>query len=142
MAHRARRHRPMAQINVVPYIDVMLVLLVIFMVTAPMLQQGVEIQLPQAPSRPLQETKRVEPIVVQVGADGRFYLKPVRVPIPETALAAAVRRERAADPRRPVYVEGDRTVAYARVVQALVLLKEAGVGDVGLITEPPSPPEE
>ncbi len=128
----------MAQINVVPYIDVMLVLLVIFMVTAPMLQQGVEIELPQAPSKALPDaTKRVEPIVVQVAADGRFYLKPRRIPIAAADLAGAVRAQRAAQPERPVYVEGDRAVAYERVVQALVLLKDAGVADVGLITAPP-----
>lgn len=126
----------MAQINVVPYIDVMLVLLVIFMVTAPMLQQGVEIELPQAPSRPLQETKHIEPIVVQVAADGRFYLKPVRTPVSESELGEAVRRMREAQPERPVYVEGDRHAAYERVVRALVLLNNAGVTDVGLITEP------
>ena len=133
----------MAQINVVPYIDVMLVLLVIFMVTAPMLQQGVDIELPKAPSQALPDaTKQVEPIVVQVGADGRFYLKPVRVPIDDAALAETIRRQRARQPGRPVYVEGDRSVAYERVVAALVLLKNAGVEDVGLLTEPPAEPQE
>jgi len=128
----------MSEINVVPYIDVMLVLLVIFMVTAPMLQEGVEIDLPRAPSRPLpEETRSSEPIVVQVGADGRYYVKPDRSPLSDTELGEVVAARVAETGKDKVYVEGHRTVPYERVVSALVLLKGAGVEGVGLVTEMP-----
>jgi biopolymer transport protein TolR len=128
----------MSEINVVPYIDVMLVLLVIFMVTAPMLQEGVEIDLPQAPSRPLpEETRASEPIVVQVARDGRFYVKPERIPLSDTELGEVVATKVEESGKDKVYVEGHRTVPYERVVFALVLLKEAGVEGVGLVTEMP-----
>jgi biopolymer transport protein TolR len=133
-----RRRRVMSEINVVPYIDVMLVLLVIFMVTAPMLQEGVEIDLPQAPSRPLpEETRASEPIVVQVAGDGRFYVKPERIPLSDMELGEVVTKKVEEGGKDKVYVEGHRTVPYERVVSALVLLKEAGVEGVGLVTEMP-----
>ncbi len=129
----------MSDINVVPYIDVMLVLLVIFIITAPLLTQGVKVELPQAASEPLTR-QDIEPLVVSVDAAGNFFLnvgddnnKPVAT---ETLLArvAAVLRRR---PETPVLVRGDRQVPYGRVIRAMALLQQAGAPSVGLMTEPP-----
>ena len=134
-----RRRRLMAEINVVPYIDVMLVLLVIFMVTAPLLQEGVSVSLPQAASRPLPPQAR-EPVVVTVDAKGRLYLnvsdKP-RAPIEPRALAARVAAVLRRVPETPVLVRGDRDARYEDVVRAMALLQTAGAGRVGLVTRPP-----
>ena len=129
----------MGEINVVPYIDVMLVLLVIFMITAPMLSQGVKVDLPQADSQPIPQDER-EPLVVSVDASGAYYLS--QGPDPQapldaedllTQLDAVLRRE----PGTPVYVRGDRNVAYGKVVELMALMQSAGVPSVGLMTESP-----
>ncbi len=129
----------MGEINVVPYIDVMLVLLVIFMITAPMLSQGVKVDLPQADSQPIPQDER-EPLVVSVDASGAYYLS--QGPDPQapldaedllTQLDAVLRRE----PGTPVYVRGDRNVAYGKVVELMALIQSAGVPSVGLMTESP-----
>lgn len=135
---RRRRRRPMAEINVVPYIDVMLVLLVIFMVTAPLLTQGVEVELPQASAKAVQSDD-VEPLVVTVDAAGRYFLNAgdgARKAVDGETLKrrAAVILERM--PHTPVLVKGDRAVPYGTVVTAMVLLKEAGAVSVGLVTQP------
>jgi len=129
----------MAQINVVPYIDVMLVLLVIFMVTAPMMQQGVTVDLPQAQSRPVTEEPS-EQIVIAVDARGRFFLDedgPDALPLSAQALTnrvADLLRERK---EKQVYVRGDANVDYGRVVAAMAALQAAGADSIGLITEQP-----
>ena len=129
----------MSEINVVPYIDVMLVLLVIFMITAPLLAQGVKVDLPRAAAEPLDKTE-AEPLVVTVDAGGALYVnigtgkdKPVD---PDTLLArvAAVLRRR---PDTPVLVRGDSNANYGRVVSAMVLLQQAGAHNVGLVTHTP-----
>jgi biopolymer transport protein TolR len=132
------RRKRMAEINVVPYIDVMLVLLIIFMVTAPLLTQGVQVELPQAPSKPLDDDD--EPLVVSVKADGSFYLnlgKEQDVPLTaediRLKVAVVLRRK----PDTPVLVWGDRGVDYGVVVGLMTELQAAGVGSVGLVTEPP-----
>ena len=142
-AHRPRiRKRPMSQINVVPYIDVMLVLLVIFMITAPLLTQGVKVELPQASSEPL-HAEQNEPLVLSVDADGLLYLNiggdPEEALDPSTVLArsTAVLRQK---PATPVLVNGDRGVDYGHIIQAMVLLQQAGAGNVGLMTTPPPTP--
>ncbi len=140
-AHRPNRRKPMAQINVVPYIDVMLVLLVIFMVTAPMLQEGVDVNLPQAVSKPLDVKENEDKLVVAVNSNGEFYLDEQGKdahPLSSSELTALVseRLEKREDKR--VYVRGDTAVAYGSVVQAMVALQQAGASSVGLITEPPS----
>ncbi|RMG31382.1 MAG: protein TolR [Gammaproteobacteria bacterium] len=139
MARRGCKRRIMAEMNVVPYIDVMLVLLVIFMITAPLLTQGVKVELPQAAARPLPPDD-VEPLEVTVDAQGRLYMnigeKP-EAPVDEATLVnrtAAILRRR---PKTPVLVRGDRRVPYGAVVRAMVLLQKAGAPHVGLITEPP-----
>ena len=138
MRHRIRK-RPMSEINVVPYIDVMLVLLVIFMITAPLLSQGVKVDLPQTPSEPLPPTEK-EPVVVSVDSSGNFFInygdaqdKPVA---PET-LANRIGALLKYQPGIPVYVKGDTNVPYGRVVEVMALLQGAGVSGVGLMTEPP-----
>ena len=117
MARQRIRKRPMADINVVPYIDVMLVMLVIFMITAPLLTQGVQVDLPVAAAEPVDESDK-EPL------DGETLAQNV---------AAVLRRQ----PQKSVLVRGDRAVDYGTVVSAMVLLQQAGVPSVGLVTEPP-----
>jgi len=132
----------MSQINVVPYIDVMLVLLVIFMITAPLLTQGVKVELPQAATETL-DAEQNEPLVLSVDADGLLYLNiggdPKEALQPDTILArtAALLREK---PKTPILVNGDRGVEYGRIIQAMVLLQQAGAANVGLMTEPPPAP--
>ncbi len=139
MAQPRQKRPPMAEINVVPYIDVMLVLLVIFMITAPLLSQGVEVDLPQAPAEPLDQESK-EPLVVTVDADGNYYINvggaEDEAVDGETlmARAAAVLRRQ---PDTPVLVRGDRHVDYGHVVRAMTLLQAAGAPSVGLMTEAP-----
>ena len=134
-----KKRRPMSEINVVPYIDVMLVLLIIFMITAPLLQQGVEIDLPQASANPLSPDQQ-EPVVVSVDKKGDFYLdigdEPDK-PIDGQLLVNRVAAVRQLKPNIPVLVRGDRDVGYGRVVDAMVLLQKAGIEKVGLMTDQP-----
>lgn len=138
MARRQKTRRPMAEINVVPYIDVMLVLLVIFMITAPLLTEGVKVELPKADANPIQEDAQ-RPIVFTVDRQGRYYVTyddDKSMPLDEQELllkAAALIRH---NPRAPVLVKGDKAVAYARVVELMVLLQQAGASSVGLLTDP------
>ena len=128
----------MSEINVVPYIDVMLVLLIIFMITAPLLSQGVAVELPQVPSQPMPPTNH-EPVIISVDGRGNFYInygeaqdKPVN---PDT-LASRVAALRKYQPGIPVFVKGDKDVNYGRVVELMAVLQATGVEGVGLLTEP------
>ncbi|MCL6618236.1 MAG: protein TolR [Thermomonas hydrothermalis] len=137
---RPRKRRLKAEINVVPYIDVMLVLLIIFMVTAPLLNVGVDVNLPQADAKSL-EQKRHKPVVVQVYRDGRLALTYEGVDRPQVMeapqLVAKVRAFVAADPGLAVYVAGDREVSYQRVYEVLSLLQQqANVARAGLMGDP------
>jgi len=135
---RVQRRRAMSDINVVPYIDVMLVLLIIFMVTAPLLKQGVEVDLPQAPAQPL-DTDSPEPVVISVDVNGRTYLNVAPdpdAPLESGVLIELVQAARAADKQRPVMVRGDRNGVYQNVIGVLVALQAAGIDTVGLVTEP------
>lgn len=140
---RHARRRSNSEINVVPFIDVMLVLLIIFMVTAPLLQQGVEVDLPRAEALPLQESmEQPNPIVVTVSRDGSITLNQgpqSGVGLEVDALEQAIADLLAAKPGADVFVRGDRFVDYGRVVDAMVSVQAAGGGRVGLITEPPAP---
>ncbi len=139
MRQRPRR-RPMADINVVPYIDVMLVLLVIFMITAPLLSQGVKVDLPQVPSNPLQTDHNKEPVIVNVDAAGNFFInygEDQDKPISAEALANRVNALLKYQPGIPVLVGGDTNVPYGLVVSLMALLQSAGVPSVGMITESP-----
>ena len=142
--HSSRRpylNRLNSEINVVPYIDVMLVLLVIFMITAPLLSQGVKVNLPQASSQKL-STKQ-QPLIISVDQKGRYFLNMAKQP--GTALSANQLMSKInyilmhkKSSVNGVYVKGDRAVNYGKVVQAMVLLQKAGAHDVGLITRNPT----
>ena len=134
-----RGRRLMAEINVVPYIDVMLVLLIIFMVTAPLLTQGVQVDLPKAAATPLAEQKR-EPIVVSIDRRGRFYVnvgEAKQQPIDDATLGTNVRAVLGRDAQTPVLLKADQSVPYGRVIRAMVLLQQAGAARVGFLTDPP-----
>ena len=135
-----KKRRLMSEINVVPYIDVMLVLMVIFMITAPLLHQGVEVDLPRTDAAPLQPEQQ-EPVIVRVDSQGNFWLslagEPDELIDPETLqvkVSAFVR----ANPGIPVLIGGDRNVNYGRVMQVMVALQKAGVAKLGLMSDPGS----
>ncbi len=136
---RAKR-RLVAEINVVPYIDVMLVLLVVFMITSPMLMQGVDVELPEAPSEPLPENER-EPLIVSIKQDGGLYVDvggDEETPRSLEEIVGIIEAIIAENPDTPVLVWGDRRVAYGEVVSLMTQLQRAGTIRVGLVTEPPS----
>jgi biopolymer transport protein TolR len=141
MPQTSRGRRLMGEINVVPYIDVMLVLLIIFMITAPLLTQGVKVNLPKAGAEPL-EAQTIQPLVLSVDARGRLYLNvggSPQVPIDEETVAARATAALRGNPDRQVLVKADSAVAYGRVVQAMVILQHAGAHKLGFITEPLPP---
>ncbi len=130
----------MSEINVVPYIDVMLVLLVIFMITAPLLQTGVEIDLPDAAATPIaNEGEDQEPLVLSVDAEGQWYLNVGEDPDAPLSreevqrLASAVLR---LNPQRRVLVAGDQAIEYGQIMQAMVTLQVAGAPEIGLMSDP------
>ena len=137
---KIKRHRPLAEINVVPYIDVMLVLLVIFMVTAPLLFQGVDVNLPSANAKPI-DTKQPEPIVLSIDARGNYYLNIAANPTaiisaPDLFKRVAGELKRVPGvPERQVLVKGDKAISYGKIIQAMVLLQRAGAPNVGLVTK-------
>lgn len=136
-----QRRKPMAEINVVPYIDVMLVLLIIFMITAPMLTQGVKVDLPTAAANPVETPDdNTTPLLVSVDADGLYYIavgdkqdEPVDVQTLATKVQAVLRR----NAKTPVMVKGDSAANYGQVVTLMVHLQQAGAPSVGLITQQP-----
>jgi len=138
-----QRKKPMGEINVVPYIDVMLVLLIIFMITAPMLTQGVQVDLPQAVANQVEATDdNSEPLVVTVDAKGLYYLgvgDKQEDPIAAAELQSKVRAVLGRSPNTPVMVKGDSAVDYGRVVNLMAVLQQAGAPSVGLITKQPEP---
>ena len=139
MARKRHSRKPMSQINVVPYIDVMLVLLVIFMITAPMVTQGVKVDLPQADSEPLPPDQD-EPLIVSVDSKGLFYVNvgsDKKEPKSDEEIQLRVRAVLYNSPKTPVMVRGDKNVDYGQVMRAMVLIKNAGAPNVGLITETP-----
>ena len=138
---RLRARRLMGEINVVPYIDVMLVLLIIFMITAPLLTQGIQVDLPQAAAEPLDPElmQNNEPLVLSINRDGELFLNiggDEETPIDEqtvlTRTAAVLRR----NSQTPVLVKADEAVAYGRVVTGMVILQQAGAAKIGFITDP------
>lgn len=138
MRQRVRK-RPMSEINVVPYIDVMLVLLVIFMITAPLLTQGVRVELPQVPSEPLPPDDD-EPVIISVDDAGNFYInfgEDQDKPVDPQNLVNRVQALLKYRPDVSVFVKGDGNVPYGRVVEVMALLQRAGVSGVGLVTKPP-----
>lgn len=133
------KKRPISEINVVPYIDVMLVLLIIFMITAPLLSQGIKVDLPQTASEPLPPNEK-EPVIVNVDKNGNYYInygdnqdKPVTPDVLVNRVSALLKYQ----PGIPVLIGGDAKVPYGQVVQAMALLQRAGVPSVGMMTDPP-----
>jgi biopolymer transport protein TolR len=134
---RRRRRRKMAEINIVPYIDVMLVLLIIFMITAPMLNLGANIQLPQSAAKALQNEK--QPVLVSVDRQGEVYLTlgdHPRQQVDDATLVKDVSAFVKENPKVSVDLGGDKRVDYGRVNQVLGLLQKAGVSKVGLMSQP------
>ena len=137
--NRGRKRRLMGEINVVPYIDVMLVLLIIFMITAPLLTQGVKVELPKAGAEPLPPDTRHEPLVLSVDRKGLLYLSigsNKDRPIDEATVVARASAVLRRDAETPVLVKADQNVPYGRVVSAMVLLQQAGATKVGFLTDP------
>ena len=139
MSRRHKRRKPMAEINVVPYIDVMLVLLIVFMVTAPMLMQGVKVDLPQAAAVPIGNQDE-EPLIVSVKADGSYYINLGKeqeisqsLAVVQDKVSKIIRRK----PQTTVLVWGDKAVPYGYVVELMTALQSAGAPAVGLVTENP-----
>jgi biopolymer transport protein TolR len=130
----------MAEINVVPYIDVMLVLLVIFMITAPMLTQGVDVELPNANAAPIEDPQS-DVLVASINASGEYFIDfgGEQNSLPLIELQDKVKKVIAQNPSLPVLVRGDRSVAYGDVIGLMVALQAAGVPNVGLVTEPEAP---
>lgn len=132
----------MSEINVVPYIDVMLVLLVIFMAAAPMLAQGIQLDLPKEPSEPLERSEQ-DPLIVSIQRDGSMYLnvgsdEDEPVSISQTELQDRAMRVLRARPDVPIFVRGDAELPYGTIVNVMTILQQAGAESVGLLTDPPS----
>ena len=134
-----QKRKLMGEINVVPYIDVMLVLLVIFMVTAPMLTQGIKVNLPKASSEPIEDVPNHQPLIVSVDAEGNLFINVGDNENEPTtgkqivARVGAVLRNR---PDTPILVKADRAVPYGNVVGAMVLLQTGGALNIGFVTDP------
>jgi biopolymer transport protein TolR len=135
---RVRKHKLKADINVVPYIDVMLVLLIIFMVTAPLMNLGVDVDLPESNAKSLEQDK--DPMVVQVDHDGNYALVLPGSDAPEAIAAAELENKVRAivsqNPKQAIFVAGDGSANYQKVMDAMVLLQRAGVEKVGLMSDP------
>ena len=127
-------YRPMAEINVTPMVDVMLVLLVIFMITAPLLTAGIPVNLPQTKADALSEP--TEPLVVTVNGEGKIYLQETEVPL--ESLVARLQAITANKPDTKIYVRGDKAINYGRVMEVMGLVKSAGFAQVALIVEQPA----
>ncbi len=138
MEWRTRKKRNLnTEMNVVPYIEVMVVLLVIFMLTTPMLTQGVDVDLPQASAVPVDSDEQ-EPLIVSVDRDGNFYINvggDDTVPVEADVIMNRVSSVLSENPDKLLLVRGDKNVSYERVVQLMVLLQQAGAPSVGLVTE-------
>lgn len=138
MAKRSIRRKPMAEINVVPYIDVTLVLLIIFMITAPLLQTGVDVELPQAEAETVSQ-EQDPPVIISVDREGRYFIDiggqgddPVSAGELLVRVAAVLRNK----PKTQIYIRGDQAVSYGTVVTVMAALKNAGAPSVGLMTRP------
>lgn len=139
MATPLQKRKLMGEINVVPYIDVMLVLLIIFMVTAPLLTQGITVDLPKAGAEPISDTSDTPPLVISVDATGNLYINFGDNEDQPTSGAEIIRRTQILLEKQPatqVLVKADRAVPYGNVVGAMVILQRAGADKVGFVTDP------
>ncbi len=135
----SKKRRAVAEINVVPYIDVMLVLLIIFMITAPIVQQGVKVELPKLSANSLPPEQQ-EPVILTVSKAGDYYLNigdNLKKPLSEEVVTQRIALVLKQKPQTPILVRGDKDVNYGSVTTAMVLLQSAGVEKVGLMTEQP-----
>lgn len=136
--YQKKKRRPVAEINVVPYIDVMLVLLIIFMATATVITHGVNVDLPKMEQSELVEATEAPPIIVSIDADGKYYASvgiDPEAPMDAVDIAAQVKLALDKDPKTPVLLKGDGQVSYQEVLLLMDFLKRAGVPSVGLMTE-------
>lgn len=140
MSSPRRRRKIMAEMNVVPYIDVMLVLLVIFMVTAPIMQTGVKVDAPDAQAEPLDANNQQEPLTISVNAEGRCFLDD-GTEIPTANITDYVTTQLDAKAERPIYVRADSTVEYRHLMNAMVAVQRAGAKKIGLMADP-APPDQ
>ena len=134
-----QKRKLMGEINVVPYIDVMLVLLVIFMVTAPLLTQGIEVDLPKAAAEPIEDVPNSPPLVLSVDQEGNFYINVGDDEDKPTTAQAIIERVQIVlrqSPETPMLVKADRNVPYGNVIGAMVVLQQAGVDNIGFVTDP------
>ena len=139
MATPLEKRKLMGEINVVPMIDIMLVLLVVFMVTAPLLTQGIEVDLPEANAQPIESVPDHEPLVLSVDASGNLYIDAgddEDKPSSGQKIATIVSVILGEKPETPVFVKADRAVPYGNVVGAMVVLQEAGAQNIGFVTDP------
>lgn len=140
MTSNRKRRKPVSDINVVPYIDVMLVLLIIFMVTAPLITQGVEVDLPNANAEPLDKDSK-PPVVVSVNRDGQYFIDSVNnvgnrlEALDLETMAARIQAQLINDPETRFMVKGDGSVSYNQVIQLMALMQQLGIESVGLMTE-------
>jgi biopolymer transport protein TolR len=128
----SREHRAFSEINVTPFVDVMLVLLIIFMVTAPMLEQGIDVDLPETTTQPLQ--MREEPLILSVKKDGSYHLARQAVPLAE--LEPKLRAIFEGADEKEIYLRADKDAPYGTVVKAMAAARLAGAKTVGIVTEP------
>ncbi len=130
------RYRPLAEINVTPLVDVMLVLLIIFMVAAPLMTSGVKVDLPKASAAPLGQDAK--PITVSINGEGHIYLQDTEVQLPDlvTKLQAVAENQ----PDRRIFVRGDRNIAYGRIMQVMATITQGGFTKVALLAEGPAAP--
>ena len=137
MSQRTSRRKPMAEINVVPYIDVTLVLLIIFMITTPLIHSGVDVDLPQAQAKEIEQTD-IPPVIISIDKQGRYFIdlggqEAEQAEAKELLiLVAAILKNK---PKTQVYIRGDKNVEYGKVVTVMAALKNAGIPKVGLMTE-------
>lgn len=132
-----RKNKMMSEINIVPYVDVMLVLLIIFMVTTPLLTKGIKVELPKTTTKPVKMPKLDNFVVtIKKGNGGTTKLYLDDRPISRRALGAKLKKVLRIQPKTPILVRGDRRVAYGKVVEVMSLLQKAGAPSVGLVTQP------
>lgn len=131
---KGRRRRPVAEINVTPFVDVMLVLLVVFMITAPMLTTGVAVDLPKTKAAPLPSTEH-QPLVVSVDKDGKIYVGTQEEPVEPKALPAMLKAIAQENLEQRVFVRGDEAADFGTVVGVLGLLQDAGFAKAGIVTD-------
>ncbi|MRI35313.1 protein TolR [Endozoicomonas sp. OPT23] len=139
MAQRRVRRKPMSEINMVPFIDVMMVMLVVFMISAPMLTQGIKVELPKTSSKPMPLPDDAKTLIVSVQSNGEYFIDVGSDHESASSLDAIrtkVSKILSASPQTQVLIKGDRMVDYGSVVELMSELQKAGVEDVGLITDP------